>query len=296
MRVPPGGRRSDHPELRHATEELKRRIGEFDGHRPRRREALDVVLSATENIRRELRSVDQAIGALRGGMAQSERASALQLHIQGRILQYLDTMEAADDERLQLLVRAAELRRAEVERLEALLDPDEEREQLTTRLRVIGDDMSRWAQELGLEHSDNVRLDLRRLTVVADTPEGPVPLNRIGSAANWIGYHLVAHLALHKYFREQRRPVPQFIMLDQPTQAYYPSDTTEWSGEPLTDSDRAAVHAMFSLIREVVDSLGSSLQVVVSDHANLPDVWFQEAIVENWRDGRSLIPTDWLEK
>jgi hypothetical protein len=119
-------------------------------------------------------------------------------------------------------------------------------------------------------------------------------LNRIGSAANWIGYHLITHLALHKYFREQGRPVPQFLMLDQPTQAYYPSDTTEWSGEPVTDSDREAVRALFELIQEVVVSLSPAFQVIVCDHAFLSEEWFQQSIVENWRDGRSLIPEEWF--
>ena len=34
--------------------------------------------------------------------------------------------------------------------------------------------------------------------VIADTLNGPVPLFRMGSAENWVGYHVLAHLALHK--------------------------------------------------------------------------------------------------
>src|SRR4051812_47296691 len=85
--------------------------------------------------------------------------------------------------------------------------------------------MTRWAERLNLEHHrGEVRLDRRRLTVVADTEQGPVPLRRIGSGGNWVGYHIVAHLALHRYFVRQDRPVPHIRMLDQPTQAYYPND------------------------------------------------------------------------
>lgn len=285
-------------ELRAVAEDLTNQVGVFDGARPRRRDALDALASRTNELRQSLRSVEEAIEGLLAGQRSVEEANqsaALQVFLQGRIQQYLDTSRAAEDENLLRLRATVDLRRAEVERLEGLLDPDEEREQLTSRLGVIGDDMTTWARELDLEHSESrVRLDLRRLTVVADTSAGPAPLNRIGSAANWIGYHLVTHLALHKYFREQARPVPQFLMLDQPTQAYYPSDTTEWSGEPLTDSDRVAVRTMFDLIRRVVEALDSSLQVVVCDHANLAEDWFQQSIVENWRDGRSLIPSEWL--
>ncbi|MGG8397705.1 DUF3732 domain-containing protein [Streptomyces lividans] len=49
-----------------------------------------------------------------------------------------------------------------------------------------------------------------------------IPLTRIGSAKNWIGYHLVAHLALHTYLLKHQRPVPHFIMFDQPTPGLLP--------------------------------------------------------------------------
>ncbi|MFF1681539.1 DUF3732 domain-containing protein [Streptomyces sp. NPDC058256] len=60
----------------------------------------------------------------------------------------------------------------------------------------------------------------------------------MGSAKNWIGYHLVAHLALHTYFLRERRPVPRFLMLDQPTQAFFPEkirdaatvEDADWGG------------------------------------------------------------------
>ena len=281
-------------ELRQAAADLRSRIGGLDALRPRRREALEAISSRTEELRQSVRSIDDAIQSFRADqrtVQDARQAAAQQTFLQGRIQQYLDTTELAEDDHLSRLCETQlSFGVARSARLEALLDPDEEREQLTTRLGVIGSDMTDWAQRLGLEHSgDRVRLDLRRLTVVADTPEGPAALNRIGSAANWIGYHLVTHLALHKYFREQARPVPQFLMLDQPTQAYYPSDTTEWSGEPVTDVDRVAVRALFQLIKDVVDELAPTLQVVVCDHAFLAEDWFQESIVENWRDGRKLI-------
>jgi hypothetical protein len=34
------------------------------------------------------------------------------------------------------------------------------------------------------------------------------------------------------------------------------------------------------------------LQVIVCDHANLADEWFQASVVDNWRNGVALIPDD----
>ncbi|MEY9842683.1 hypothetical protein ABH941_007973 [Streptacidiphilus sp. EB103A] len=37
------------------------------------------------------------------------------------------------------------------------------------------------------------------------------------------------------------------------------------------------------------------MQVIVCDHVDLTDPWFQESIVQNWRDGRKLIPQEWSD-
>lgn len=50
----------------------------------------------------------------------------------------------------------------------------------------------------------------------------------------------------------------------------------------MADSDRQAVRSMFDLIHRVVDSLAPGFQVIVTDHANLDEEWFQQTIVEEW--------------
>jgi hypothetical protein len=48
--------------------------------------------------------------------------------------------------------------------------------------------MTTWAQQLDLEHSgDGALIDLDRLTIVADTPNGPAYMDAggIGSGMNW---------------------------------------------------------------------------------------------------------------
>jgi hypothetical protein len=49
-------------------------------------------------------------------------------------------------------------------------------------------------------------------------------------------------------------------------------------------------------LRDVVTALDGQLQVIVCDHANLADDWFQEAVIGNWRNGIALIPDDWLSE
>jgi hypothetical protein len=180
--------------------------------------------------------------------------------------------------------------------LEQELDPDSVREKLNSFLNIIGRYMTDYSARLELEHlGSNLRLDIRNLTVVADTLEGAVPLYRMGSGENWVGYHVLAHLALHKWFRHKRRPVPGFMIFDQPSQAHYPPEhDAEGSLDVLADEDQTAVLQLFKLIADVAAELAPELQIIVMDHADLKRDWFEEAVTARWRKGEKLIPGSWI--
>lgn len=286
-------------QLRASFTSISTKIEDLAAAAPRRQQAITALDARSADLREQLTAGEAALAALRSAdevTQESNSLAAVRDFTRGRIDAILTRAVSTDDgevARLQLRVRALT---AEVDALEAELDADEQREQLTSRLIVISRDMTRYATELDLEHAgESVRLDVARLTVVSDTPSGPTPLYQIGSAANWIGYHLATHLALHRFFVTQERPVPRLLMLDQPSQAYYPSEASQRSGVPESDTDRLAVSAMFSLIRDVVADLAPDMQIIVSDHANLTDDWFAAAVRHNWRNGQKLIPQDWLE-
>ena len=45
----------------------------------------------------------------------------------------------------------------------------------------------------------------------------------IGSGANWLSYHVASMIGLHELFLSQRgNPVPSMLILDQPSQVYFP--------------------------------------------------------------------------
>src|SRR4051812_11225239 len=117
-----------------------------------------------------------------------------------------------------------------------------------------------------------------------------------GGGKNWMGYHVVTHLAMQKLFRERRRPVPGLLMLDQPTQVFYPPEkVADRSVEELGDEDRRAVDRLFELIFAVTKQLCPDLQVIITDHADLVSPWFQQAVVARWRGGEKLVPESWIE-
>ncbi|WP_446750142.1 DUF3732 domain-containing protein [Streptomyces sp. SceaMP-e96] len=207
--------------------------------RPGRERALRELQQETDQLRQQLRGVEGALSALseteadrRGLQSRAEE----QAYARGRIDAYLAQLDQAgpggDLARLRSQITLAE---QVVTGLEAELDPQEVEDRLSHSLNYISSDMTQWADRLKLEHGTrHVRLDLKRLTVVTDSDEGVAELMRIGSGKNWVGYHLVAHLALHQYFVAHGRPIPRLLMLDQPTQPYYPSDVARLSGAMAT--------------------------------------------------------------
>lgn len=229
--------------------------------------------------------------ALRGAAALDDRRS----RTVGRISSFLDgleTIEDGDDPERELAAISTHL-----EALRAELSVEDLQARLESVSNRIGIEMSRWAKDLTLEYSQNpLRIDLRHLTVVADTVDGPVQMDRMGGGKNWVGYHLLAHFGLHECFVTQQRPTPRFLILDQPTQVYYPAEHYEEADvTKLPDEDRDAVSRMFNLIFTVVAELAPRLQVIVTDHADLTsDERFQTAIIERWRGTVKLIPLDWL--
>ena len=215
----------------------------------------------------------------------------------GRISLYLESVDWSDD--TSSLQDKLNIIAPQIEQLEEQLDPTALKERLESQLSCVGEDMTRWARELGLEHSEHpIRLDVSKLTVVAETPHGRTPLYRMGSGENWVGYHLIAYLALAKWFIEQKRPVGRFIFFDQPSQVYFPSDqaVTGSLDEINDDEDRKAVKRMFEWIFKVVSELSPDLQVIITDHADIDEEWFQAAIADTkWRGNEALIPRHWYE-
>lgn len=219
---------------------------------------------------------------------------AEQARVAGRIAYYLEnTAAVAEDSELP---RKLEQLRAEIKELEAALDDDAAQERLMTALNLVGLDLTGFAEQLSLEHGENpLRLDLKHLTVVADTDDGPLSLAQMGSGENWVGYHVAAHLSLHKLLRRRGRPVPGLLMLDQPSQAHYPPERDVGGGiDGLSDEDQAAVRQLFKLLHQYCGELQPDMQIIVADHVELLDDWFRESIAERWRDGIALVPQHWL--
>jgi len=151
-------------------------------------------------------------------------------------------------------------------------------------------EMTKWAKELQLEHCDYpYRLDMNKVTVVVDR-ERPVPLQQLGSGSNWLGCHLITLFALHKFFIQNQRPVPQILFIDQPSQVYFPPEMND------DNVDSQEIRIIFGFIQKRIQEFAPNMQVIVVDHADIQENYFQSSIVEKWwGKDQSLIPLSWIK-
>lgn len=236
----------------------------------------------------ELDAVAQQEAAVAAGRDRRERIAFLQ----GRVSQELERgVDVASN--LAELRNAERRYRGQLARLEDVSERDDPGAALRAAIDSISEVMTDYARYLQLEGSEHyVRLDPVELTLAVQRPGGRVPPGRMGSTENWVGYHMVTHLALHHWFTTNHRPVPRFVIFDQPTQAFFPEEVVDAADDE--NADWEAVRRQLTLMRDVVSTLTGELQVIVCDHANLADDWFQSAVIGNWRNGVAFIPSDWL--
>ncbi|BFM07372.1 DUF3732 domain-containing protein [Halioxenophilus aromaticivorans] len=60
------------------------------------------------------------------------------------------------------------------------------------------------------------------------------------------------------------------------------------------DADIQAVQRLFELLYKFTQDETPGFQLIVTEHANLPEQWFQDALVEQpWSKPPALVPEDW---
>lgn len=272
--------------IRDTLANLQQTVHIVEGKQPKIREYIERLKTERTDLKNSIVEKQTIINAILEEQEAARRIVNINSRIYrvlGRISLFLETVEFTDEtsEIRQQLQRCQN----EVSRLESQLDPMEEEEILQSILNRLGLKMTEWANFLELEHHESpYRLDMKKLTVVADRTERPIPMERMGSGENWLGCHLIAHLALHKHFIEKQRPVPHFLVLDQPSQVYFPSKEAYLAMEGKTaqeiqgaNADMQAVSRMFKLLFDICEELSPHLQIIVLEHANLEDDRFQDA-------------------
>jgi len=259
----------------------------------------EVAISKIRQKRRFLESCSEALAAKRQEVRQ------IYLFI-GRIEQALENVRSSRNvgdlkEKVSVLAGRVAILKKE-------LDPYTQRARLNAAIEAVSSRIAYYAKELRLEHAEeNVGINVKELTLQFKRLSGRTDfLWEVGSGQNWVGYHAAGLLALHEFFAKlTNNPVPQFLVIDQPSQVYFPEAWPSIDHAPggsnkfENSTDIAGVHRIFEALSLFLDCVSCQFQIIVTEHAGaitwdkVPHVH----LVGNWRKGHDefLIPESWLQ-
>ena len=286
-------------EIRNAARRVSENLTELKTNEPKLQEHI-VALEADRKLKLGACKVKRAeLSAL---LEQSEHAREVKDNlvysgvILGKVQIWLESVvETSDDSELKKEIQRL---KTQIDSLETELSEDSWEDKLTAIQNRLSAVVSKSAKELSLEYSDNpIRLDLKKLTIFSDAEDKPISLLEMGSAENWLGYHLAAVFGLQAQFWTKHRPVPSFVILDQPSQVYFPRDIADIAkGRLEGDSEREAIKKIYKFIFDQVAAANGKLQVIVTDHAEIDESWFKDRVKESWwQESEALIPADWIQ-
>lgn len=248
------------------------------------------LIGIESSIKEQISQTEAAIHALYKQNEQARKRRDLNVQrgkVIGRISLFLEKLQVPEHDNLDAEIERLE---KEIGKLKAKISKSTKEELLAAKTAVINAYMNQdWKRKLDLEDEDAIiNFDSKRMQIysISRDDEKYVPLDQMGSGANWVGFHLLIHFALHKFFVKNDRPVPHFLMLDQPSQIYFPSDGGECK-------DVGAVKRMFRFIIDRTNEMNGAFQVILTEHANFQEQEFSQYVVESWYNGKKLIPEDW---
>ena len=285
---------------------LRDDLSEIDLERPKLEVYKAELGGKINNIRSQIRVEEHKIRAL-----LNEREEALKLRdkelaaarVVGKAALYLESTDV-DSNQMEIIYSKKKQLEDEIASLGEKVDLEAIQSRTSAILGHINASIRKHAEVFQHEFFDNpFKLDIKELTVKVLTLEQEIPLLRQGSAENYLACHLAIFLALHDYFIKANRPVPRFMILDQPSQVHFPRREefydvvdTNRIRSMVTDPEISAVKRDLKGLHTACEHHEGALQIIVLEHANFPDSFFREALVEPpWTGKGGLVPEEWLQ-
>lgn len=244
-----------------------------------------------EAARSKLRIAFQTISKSPNHLAADRKIDLLL----GRISEYIRTIDIGDmdddEENLEALTK-------EIETLQSKINSIWMHRKKTQE--TVDKKMTTLARRMEVEfQKGNASISIEDLSIKVQVDPGSdemTSLAEIGSGANWVCYHLAGILAIHDHLSKNNCPVPRTLLIDQPSQAWFPEELriTDREGElaPKRAEDTNRVKDIYQILGEMASNKTFS-QIIVMDHAKFADSWFTDMIRYEWRHGEKLVPEHW---
>lgn len=265
---------------------------------------LDGALTKKKNLSSRL---DTALAKNKSAKEQFDRTQSMYFFL-GHLKASLETFESlAQDGSFGEKIKKLE---AEEKSLQAILDPAGVKRRLDAALGDISQLALARLKTLDVEGKYKKvppEFSVTDLNLRVRSDDGHWHfLSEVGSASNWLSFHIAFICALHEYFhglgRGTASSVPSFSVFDQPSQVYFPKtmrgvEEEEQDKSRYADEDFVAVVGIFKTLAASVRAQKGRWQCIVLDHARdeiYEDIEGVHEVAE-WRGGKKLIPSEWYE-
>ncbi|MEN6459959.1 MAG: DUF3732 domain-containing protein [Syntrophomonas sp.] len=291
-------------ELCNAIEEIEKTAGD-----------MRVVPAAFERelqtVQKEIQYLSEKISAIRRRIEEESgkhQDNADKKYTLSAVSRFLGRMEVAiqtyerigADSELEQRIQAIESRLSE---LRSIVNESEIEKKIRASLRYVETEANKIISGLDAERPDDpIEFIIKDLTISIKNKSGRSDyLWEIGSASNWLAYHIALSLAFQKFFQERGKiRIPNFLVFDQPSQVYFPQIPARKNIEEniiLNDEDKEAVRKIFRALSKFIDETKTNVQILVMEHAD-EDVWGDIDNINlavRWRGNKEkLVPLDWL--
>lgn len=188
--------------------------------------------------------------------------------------------------------------------LETTVNEFEISRKMEAAVRYINQKVGEIVKNLDVEYPDNpVEFLIKDLTLRIKNKSGRDDyLWEIGSASNWLAYHIATILAFQQFYQTRGSvSIPNFVVLDQPSQVYFPqlsqrSDDLDKEVE-IDDEDKSAVKKIFLALDQFLSDTNNCTQIIITEHAD-EDIWGDVPsahLVARWRgNNEKLVPIEWI--
>lgn len=294
-------------EVANAFSELSRNIGIAPTRLDVERQTIRQVLQTKEEELKAVRNKRIAIEDKNKQQAQHRQDIRHIYYFAGQLAQALQNF-LPSEQQTDAEQRLSDYRQR-IDALRREVNSGQIKKRYDAALEAVSRTIAQYAEGFLLEHrAENVALDTKELTVKFNGPKGRTDyLFEVGSGQNWVGYHLATLLAIHEYvLKLPDNPVPSFLVIDQPSQVYFPESSwnsideePSYSVSSSVSEDIKGVQRIFGQLNAFLERTRGNVQIIVTEHAGSitwKDVEKSIHVVGNWRGDNVdyLIPKSWV--
>lgn len=280
-------------------------LDSFESDKNNTKEKISNVDEKLKEIRVEIEQLEKITKELANNRSLNEQTLKIKLKIEN----LLETLIDKEDNNIEKNIKLVKKEISDYKKL--LKEKFDVNKKLHEAEEYINNEMKEIGNNFDFEKSYkpiNLKFSLDNFDLWHEKENGDkVYLRSMGSGANWLYSHLTLFLALHKFFASQKNEslVPQILLLDQPTQVYFPTtikdNEDEFDAQKIEDKkgdndsnldeDIKAVTNIFnqlvSYCKKTFEETGIEPQIIVTDHADklqLDEVEFEDLVNgRRWR-------------